>query len=120
MELIVERSIVCGTVLIGSASAARLWQRLLRVSLGVGLGQRNASEELCAILNSFKAWLKECFFYSQVEKEREECTSLIQVHRTAHMDPNHLLSSDLFFTGHAALGFATRSTASAEQGTATN
>ena len=79
VQLIVERSKVCRNVLIGGASMARIWHQILRVSLGDGIGPRNAPRILRGILTSFREWLEESFFYFQVAEQRNECTRLIEV-----------------------------------------
>ena len=84
---------VCKNVLIGGASAARIWQRLLRVSLGDGIGPGNAPHLLRGILTSLREWLEESFTYAQVAERRNECTRLLQVNPSPHIDPTFLLSS---------------------------
>ena len=99
VQLIVERSKVHSNVLIGGASAARLWQRLLRVSLVDGIGTGNAPHILRGILTSFRECLEESFIYPQVAEQRNECTRLIQVNNSPHMDATHLLLSAPFLQG---------------------
>ena len=78
---------------------ARIWHQILRVSLGDGLGPRNAPRILRGILTSFREWLEESFFYFQVAEQRNECTRLIQVNNSPHMDATHLLLSAPFLQG---------------------
>ena len=92
VELVVERTTVHGNVLIGGA--ARLWQRLIHVSLLDGINGDNAPLLLRDILVSQGQWLEKSSFHVQVAGPRSECTRLIQACRTPVLGP--IISSHPF------------------------
>jgi hypothetical protein len=79
VELIVARTIIHRGVLIGGA--ARLWGRLIHVSLERGIDGANAPQVLRDILVSLSEWLEQSSFYVQVSDQKNQCTRLIQVNQ---------------------------------------
>ena len=86
VELIVARTIVHRGVLIGGA--ARLWGRLIHVSLERGIDGADAPEVLRDILISLSEWLEQSSSYVQVSGEKDVCTRLIRVNQISVPSPS--------------------------------